>query len=156
MGAAVMGAASSRAAVRTRAAQARVVGVGDQYVPLSRHLPLRARDAVPAVLGHIATRPGGLGTVDRPHRALHLPISDRVEGFLVQLGGHVGGDYYRFGKKVSWPRMQAQDLPDFIERLVRSWLDDRDEGEEFSSWVHRQPEADLQALVLAAAATKAR
>ncbi len=80
---------------------------------------------------------------------------DRVEGFLVQLGGHLGGDY-RFGKKVSRARVRAQDLPDFIERLIRSWLEDRDEGEDFSSWVHRQPDADLLALVLAAAGTKAR
>jgi len=81
------------------------------------------------------------------------PDGDRVEGFLVQLGGHLGGDY-RFGKKVSRARIRAEDLPEFIELLVRSWLDDRDEGEDFSAWVHRQPDADLQALVLAAAATK--
>lgn len=78
-----------------------------------------------------------------------------MEGFLVQLGGHLGGNY-RFGKKVSRARVQAQDLPDFLKGLVGSWLEDRDEGEDFSSWVHRQPDPDLQALVLAAAGAKAR
>jgi sulfite reductase (ferredoxin) len=75
----------------------------------------------------------------------------RVEGFLVQLGGHLGGDY-TFGTKISRARVRAEDLPDFIERLVRCWLDDRNEAEDFSSWVHRQPPGDLQALVTAATA----
>jgi sulfite reductase (ferredoxin) len=74
---------------------------------------------------------------------------ERVEGFLVQLGGHLGAGF-RFGKKMGQARVRAEDLPAFVERLVRSWLEDREEGEDFSAWVHRQPPGDLEALVLAA------
>lgn len=76
---------------------------------------------------------------------------ERVEGFLVQLGGHLGAGF-RFGKKMGRARVRAEDLPAFVERLVRSWLEDRDEGEDFSAWVHRQPEGELEALVMAVAA----
>jgi sulfite reductase (ferredoxin) len=80
---------------------------------------------------------------------------DRVEGFLVQLGGHLG-EGFRFGQKISRARVRAEDLPVFIQRLVGSWLADRDDGEDFSAWVARQPDGDLDALVLSAAAVGAR
>jgi sulfite reductase (ferredoxin) len=80
---------------------------------------------------------------------------DRVEGFLVQLGGRLGRDP-RFGKKLGRARVRAEDVSGFITRLVDAWLEGRDDGEPFGSWVQRQPDPDLQALVLAAARASAR
>jgi len=70
----------------------------------------------------------------------------RIEGFQVHLGGHLGGDY-RFGKKVKGLRVAARDLPDFIELLVRCWLDEREEAEDFSGWVNRLPQDQVSDLV---------
>ncbi|MGH2711256.1 MAG: nitrite/sulfite reductase, partial [Actinomycetota bacterium] len=66
----------------------------------------------------------------------------RTEGFQVHLGGHLGGEY-RFGKKVKGLRVAADDLPDFIELLVRCWLAEREEAEDFSAWVNRLPQSEV-------------
>jgi sulfite reductase (ferredoxin) len=71
---------------------------------------------------------------------------ERVDGFQVHLGGHLGGEY-RFGKKVKGVRVAATDLPDFIELLVRCWLDEREEGEDFSGWVNRLPQHEVSDLM---------
>ena len=76
---------------------------------------------------------------------------ERVEGFLVQLGGHLG-DGHAFGRKIPRARVPAADLPDFIEQFVRDWLERRHDGESFATWAQIEPENELQALVLAAAA----
>jgi sulfite reductase (ferredoxin) len=71
---------------------------------------------------------------------------ERIDGFQVHLGGHLGGEY-RFGKKAKGVRVAARDLPDFVELLVRCWLDERDEGEDFSGWVNRLPQAEVDDLM---------
>ena len=71
---------------------------------------------------------------------------ERIDGFQVHLGGHLGGEY-RFGKKVKGVRVAARDLPNFIEFLVRCWLDERDEGEDFSAWVNRLPQDEVNDLM---------
>jgi sulfite reductase (ferredoxin) len=70
----------------------------------------------------------------------------RVDGFQVHLGGHLGGEY-RFGKKAKGVRVAADDLPNFIELLARCWLTERDEGEDFSGWVNRLPEREVEGLL---------
>lgn len=75
---------------------------------------------------------------------------DRIEGFQVHLGGHLGGEY-RFGKKAKGLRVPAEQLPPFIESLVRTWLGERDEGEDFSSWINRIPEQEVGRVVAHAA-----
>ena len=72
-------------------------------------------------------------------KGMQVTLADgrRVEGFQVHLGGHlggVGGHEASLGRKVRGLRVAAEDLPDYVEGLVRRWLADRAEGESFASW----------------------
>jgi sulfite reductase (ferredoxin) len=70
-------------------------------------------------------------------------IVDGVEGFQVHLGGALGVDA-GFGRKLRGLKVTADALPDYVERVVRRWLDERDEDEAFAQWVRR---ADEEALL---------
>ena len=66
-----------------------------------------------------------------------------VEGFQVHLGGSLGQDG-GFGRKVTRPaRLPADDLPDYVERLLRTYVEEREDGETFSQWAVRADEAVL-------------
>ncbi len=65
---------------------------------------------------------------------------NQVEGFQVHLGGSVGG---AFGKKVRGLKTTAEELPDFVERLLRRYQAGRAEGESFAEWVRRAEESEL-------------
>jgi sulfite reductase (ferredoxin) len=75
-------------------------------------------------------------------RALDKDGND-VEGFQVHLGGRLGQDA-GFGTSVKGLRLPADDLPDYIERLVRAFESERDDDETFSEWVVRADEAVLR------------
>ena len=49
-----------------------------------------------------------------------------------------------FGRKLRGLKTTSVDLPDYVERLVRRWLDQRQGDEAFASWVLRAEEEDLQ------------
>ena len=38
----------------------------------------------------------------------------------------------------------AAELPDYVERLVRRWIADRDGAESFTRWLRRAEEAQLR------------
>ena len=40
-------------------------------------------------------------------------------------------------------KVTADQLPDYIERVLRHYVDGREEGEDFASWVHRADEAAI-------------
>jgi sulfite reductase (ferredoxin) len=65
-----------------------------------------------------------------------------VEGFQVHLGGGLGQDA-GFGRKVRGLKVTADDLVDYVERVVRRFAAERDPGERFATWVAR---ADEEAL----------
>jgi len=69
-------------------------------------------------------------------------IVDGVEGFQVHLGGSLGADA-AFGRKVRGLKVTAEALPDFVERLLRSYVRDRADGEQFATWVRRADESLL-------------
>lgn len=71
------------------------------------------------------------------------PGGPTVEGFQLHLGGGLGARA-GFGRKLRGLKTTSADLPDYVERVVRRWLDQRTEGEEFADWVLRAAEADLQ------------
>jgi len=74
----------------------------------------------------------------------------RVEGFQVHLGGHlagVGAAEATLGRKVRGLRVASDDLPDYVEGLVRRWLDGRAQGQSFADW---SAAADPQLLVAGA------
>ncbi|MCV7259820.1 nitrite/sulfite reductase [Mycobacterium shimoidei] len=66
-----------------------------------------------------------------------------VEGFQVHLGGSLGLDS-GFGRKLRQHKVTSDELPDYIDRVVRNFVKQRDEGERFASWAARADEADLR------------
>jgi sulfite reductase (ferredoxin) len=67
----------------------------------------------------------------------------QVEGFQVHLGGGIGLDA-GFGRKVRGLKVTATELPAYVDRVVRRFVDGRETGERFATWVAR---ADEEALV---------
>jgi sulfite reductase (ferredoxin) len=71
------------------------------------------------------------------------PDGPTVEGFQVHLGGGLGV-HAGFGRKLRGLKTTSADLPDYVERVVRRWLDQRDGDEAFAGWVLRAAEDDLR------------
>jgi sulfite reductase (ferredoxin) len=67
---------------------------------------------------------------------------ERVEGFHVQLGGGLSADV-GFGRKVRGLKVAADDMPDYIERLLSRYLASRTGGEAFAAWVSRATDGEL-------------
>jgi sulfite reductase (ferredoxin) len=67
---------------------------------------------------------------------------NQVEGFQVHLGGGLGLDA-GFGRKLRGHKVTADELPDYVERIVLRYADERHSGERFAQWVAR---ADAEAL----------
>ncbi len=65
------------------------------------------------------------------------------EGFQIHLGGSLGVEA-ALGRKVRGLKVTSQELPDFVERILRSFQAGRTEGESFASWVRRADESALQ------------
>jgi sulfite reductase (ferredoxin) len=63
-------------------------------------------------------------------------ITDGGEGFQVHLGGSLGTDP-AFGRKLRGLKVTADGLADYVERLLRNYLADRIDGEQFAAWVRR-------------------
>ncbi|WP_037577503.1 nitrite/sulfite reductase [Phaeacidiphilus oryzae] len=68
---------------------------------------------------------------------------EQVEGYQVHLGGGLGLDP-GFGRKVRGLKVTSAGLPDYIERVLRRYLADRQDGERFAQWAARAPESDLK------------
>jgi sulfite reductase (ferredoxin) len=73
---------------------------------------------------------------------------EQVEGFQVHLGGGLGmakGETAGFGRKLRGLKATAEELPEYVERLARRYLDDRSSSEEtFAKWVVRADEELLK------------
>ena len=67
---------------------------------------------------------------------------EQVEGFQVHLGGALGLDA-GWGRKIRGLKVTSDDLPDYVERVVRRFVTDREPGERFATWAVR---ADEEAL----------
>ncbi|WP_426564936.1 nitrite/sulfite reductase [Angustibacter sp. McL0619] len=66
----------------------------------------------------------------------------QVPGFQVHLGGALGLDP-GFGRKVRGLKVTAEELPDYVERVVRRYAAEREPHERFATWAVR---ADEEAL----------
>jgi len=76
------------------------------------------------------------------------PDGRQVEGYQIHLGGTLGGGdggASGFGRKVRGLKTTADDLPDYVERLLRRYAAAKRPGETFASWTARASDADLQA-----------
>jgi sulfite reductase (ferredoxin) len=72
---------------------------------------------------------------------------EQVEGFQIHLGGGLGmakGETAGFGRKLRGLKATAEELPDYVERLARRYLDGRESGETFADWVVRADEELLK------------
>lgn len=68
---------------------------------------------------------------------------DQVDGFQVHLGGALGLSA-GFGRKLRGHKVTAAHLPDYVEKLSRTYLDQRESGEAFAEWVARADEEQLR------------
>ena len=66
-----------------------------------------------------------------------------VEGFQVHLGGGLGEDS-GFGRKLRQHKVTSDELGDYIDRVVRKFVKQRQNGERFANWALRAEEADLR------------
>jgi sulfite reductase (ferredoxin) len=68
---------------------------------------------------------------------------NQVEGFQVHLGGGLGLDA-GFGRKLRGLKVTSAELGEYVERLVRRFVAQREDGERFAQWVTRAAEDDLK------------
>ena len=66
-----------------------------------------------------------------------------VEGFQVHLGGSLGLDS-GFGRKLRQHKVASTELGDYIERVVRNFIAQRNSGERFAEWAVRAEEDSLR------------
>ncbi|MDT7613361.1 MAG: hypothetical protein QOF00_808 [Pseudonocardiales bacterium] len=68
---------------------------------------------------------------------------NQVEGFQVHLGGGLGLDA-GFGRKLRGLKVTSAELGDYVDRVVRRFMEQREDGERFAQWVLRAAEEDLK------------
>ncbi|MGI5131793.1 nitrite/sulfite reductase [Pseudonocardia sp. CA-107938] len=68
---------------------------------------------------------------------------EQVEGFQVHLGGGLGLDA-GFGRKLRGLKVTSAELGDYVERVVRRFVEQRTDGERFAQWVLRADEDSLK------------
>ncbi|MFD7689340.1 sulfite reductase SirA [Streptomyces sp. NPDC059781] len=67
---------------------------------------------------------------------------EQVEGYQVHLGGALGLEP-GFGRKVRGLKVTAEELPDYVERVLKRYQAEREDGERFARWVARASEEAL-------------
>ncbi|NUK56722.1 nitrite/sulfite reductase [Streptomyces lunaelactis] len=67
---------------------------------------------------------------------------NQVEGFQVHLGGALGLEA-GFGRKVRGLKVTSAELPDYVERVLKRFQAEREDGERFATWATRAPEEAL-------------
>ena len=113
--------------------EARLADIPDLDAPIAIHLNgcpnacARTQTADIGLKGQIVTTADG----------------HQVPGFQVHLGGGLGPDA-GFGRKLRGLKVASSELGDYLERVVRHYVKQRDTGERFARWVARADEADLQ------------
>jgi sulfite reductase (ferredoxin) len=111
----------------------------DLYAELDRRLP----DFDTPITINVNGCPNSCARFQVGDIGLKGMIVDDGEGFQVHLGGAIGADA-GFGRKLRGLKVTAEDLPDYVERVLRNYLDDRADGERFATWVRRADEALVQ------------
>jgi sulfite reductase (ferredoxin) len=74
------------------------------------------------------------------------PDGQQVEGFQIHLGGSLGGgdgSGSGFGRKVRGLKATAEELPDYVERVLRRFDAAREPGESFAAWTTRASDEEL-------------
>ncbi|MEV6592151.1 nitrite/sulfite reductase [Streptomyces acidicola] len=66
----------------------------------------------------------------------------QVEGYQVHLGGALGLQA-GFGRKVRGLKVTSEELPDYVERVLKRFQAEREDGERFATWAARASEEAL-------------
>jgi sulfite reductase (ferredoxin) len=126
----------------------------------------RAQDLVPELESRLADLNAGLDvpvTVNLngcPNSCARIQIADigfkgqvveddrdgqtgHTEGFQVHLGGSLGAQS-GFGRKLRGHKVTGAELGDYLERVVRNFVEQRYDGERFAQWALRADEGDLR------------
>jgi sulfite reductase (ferredoxin) len=111
----------------------------DIYTELERRLP----DFDEPLSINVNGCPNSCARFQTADIGLKGSIVDGEEGFQVHLGGRLGEDA-GFGRKSRGLKVTGDGAVDYIERLLRSYLDDRADGERFAHWARRADEALLR------------
>ena len=115
----------------------------DLYGELERRLP----DFDTPVTINVNGCPNACARFQLADIGLKGSIVDGGEGFQVHLGGHLTtaeGGGPGFGRKLRGLKVTADQLPDYVERLLRAYQAHRTTGEPFAAWVQRAEEGLLQ------------
>ncbi|CCQ45172.1 sulfite reductase [ferredoxin] [Pseudarthrobacter siccitolerans] len=78
---------------------------------------------------------------------LPTPDGDPSPGFQVHLGGGLASNDREeagLGRTVRGLKVYVDDLPDYVERVVRTFVAQRAEGQTFAEWAHAAEEEALQ------------
>ncbi|MEV7884664.1 nitrite/sulfite reductase [Streptomyces sp. NPDC002817] len=67
---------------------------------------------------------------------------EQVEGYQVHLGGALGLEA-GFGRKVRGLKVTSDELPDYVERVLKRFQEEREDGERFAAWASRASEEAL-------------
>jgi len=113
-----------------------------------------------ADLTWLADQPIGLNVNGCPNSCARIQTADiglkgqiitvdgeQVPGFQVHLGGGLAGtgqDAGGLGRTVRGLKVPASEVADYVERVVRRYGDERQDGETFARWAHRADEEALQ------------
>ncbi|MHC6176880.1 nitrite/sulfite reductase [Glutamicibacter sp. X7] len=71
---------------------------------------------------------------------------EQVSGFQVHLGGTLAGSEdgeASLGRTVRGLKVEADKIPDYVERVVHRYGESAQEGESFAAWAHRVDEEEL-------------
>ncbi|NYE95478.1 sulfite reductase (ferredoxin) [Psychromicrobium silvestre] len=114
-----------------------LVDAGELEDPISLHI-----NGCPNSCARIQTADIGLKGMMLP-----TPDGDPTPGFQVHLGGGLASSNREeagLGRTIRGLKVTVQDLPDYVEQLVRRFVAARSEGETFAEWAHRSAEEDLK------------
>ena len=111
----------------------------DLYAELEKRLP----DFDEPITINVNGCPNSCARFQTGDIGLKGSIVDGEEGFQVHLGGSLGEDA-GFGRKSRGLKVTADGAADYVERLLRSYLEHRSDGERFAHWVRRADEALLK------------
>jgi sulfite reductase (ferredoxin) len=116
-----------------------IVETKDRAAELTAELERRFPDFDTAITINVNGCPNSCARFQVADIGLKGMIVDDVEGFQVHLGGAMGEDS-GFGRKLRGLKVTATELPNYVERVLRNYLADREDGERFATWVRRADE----------------
>jgi sulfite reductase (ferredoxin) len=111
----------------------------DLYTELEKRLP----DFDEPITINVNGCPNSCARFQTGDIGLKGSIVDGVEGFQIHLGGSLGTDS-GFGRKSRGLKVTADNTVDYVEKLLRTYLEHRRPGERFASWARRADEELLR------------